>query len=32
VGKFFIERDEMPNIHVAEVLFEENVLADLISA
>jgi hypothetical protein len=32
VGELFIERDEMSNIDVAIVLFEENILADLVSA
>jgi hypothetical protein len=31
VGQLFVERDQVPNIDVAIVLFEEHVLTDLIS-
>jgi hypothetical protein len=29
--EFFVERDEMPNIDVAVVLFEKDIFSDLIS-
>jgi hypothetical protein len=32
VGQLFVERDEVPDIDVAIILFEEHVLTDLISS